>query len=131
MYIFYFWLFYSLIKSYFYFSVRNNINLDLDPINWSSEKCKTKSQLVIGQSEDWLRESDNFANMSNYLMNKSNTLVKLMVNLEKNGSIKSNLNYKRKIQLSLYPTFLMGIKSFLKVMPFVSTFATKLIEKIF
>ena len=46
-----------------------------------------------------------------------------MVNLEKNGSIKSNLNYKRKIQPSLYLTFLMGIKSFLKVMPFVSTFA--------
>ncbi len=93
--------------------------------------CKEKLRLVIGLSEAFLKDLDKSANIQTHLMMKLNIVEKLMENLERNGLIKSNLNFKKRTQLSLYPIFLMEIKLSLKVMQSVYIFATGLIEKIF
>lgn len=64
-------------------------------------------------------------------MTRLSTVAKSMEKTERNGSMKLSPNFKRKTPPSLCLTSLMETKSFPKVMPVVSTSATRLTEKTF
>ena len=87
--------------------------------------------MVTGPSEDSLKDSDKSLNTLVFNTIKSSTVEKSMEKTEKNGSMKSSLNFKRKTQPSLSHTFSMVIKQSPKVTHAAFTYAIKPTEKTF